>query len=146
MCALALQAAALAELRAQLTLPFVGGISTADQDKPKSQASGMPDNASDAQIVISMTADAHNPQGDKLTGSPKSLLCFHGALCFLSSVFILFGCLHTCQIWGAIMVLHCGAYQLGFIARSPASDDGRCHCIPGEARFSGVKIPGYPNT
>ena len=104
MCALALQAAALAELRAQLTLPFVGGISTADQDKPKSQASGMPDNASDAQIDISMTADAHNPQGDKLTGSPKFLLCFHGALCFLSSVFILFGCLHTCQIWGAIII------------------------------------------
>ena len=88
MCALALQAAALAELRAQLTLPFVGGISTADQDKPKPQAGGMPDNALDAQIDISMTADAHNPQGDKLTGSPKFLLCF------LSSAFILFWCLH----------------------------------------------------
>ena len=93
MCALALQAAALAELRAQLTLPFVGGISTADQDKPKPQASGMPDNALDAQIDISMTADAHNPQGDKLTGSPKFLLPW-GALLLVFSLYLFLVFLH----------------------------------------------------
>ena len=144
MCALALQAAALAELRAQLTLPFVGGISTADLDKPKPQASGMPDNALDTQIDILMTADAHNPQGDKLTGSPKFRFASMGrsASCHQSSSF--FGVCTHARFGVQSSFLHCGAYQLGFIARSPASDNGRCHCIPGEAQLKSVKIPGDP--
>ena len=106
MYALALQAAALAELRAQLTLPFVGGISADHQDKPKPQAGAMPDITLDAHIDVSLTADAHKPRGKRLTDS--ACPCFGSTRRPVSvSISLL---THTPKILAAIVVCLHGAH------------------------------------